>query len=191
MPSRSADCVLSVSGLSRAGDAAPETLQEVFRILRPGGLFVFVEPEKVGAQGQAVTDLIKRVFPEEIKVQQSPPSVTGDSSSGSGASLNDDEEFIRSRGKRGASKAKAARGGSSAVKEKVSLQTTTDSASDSDGSNGSQGDTSIANEAQKPSQDGVFRVSPAAGNSLKPGLVFETHNNLVNTYVSGIAVRPY
>lgn len=158
MPSRSADCVLSVSGLSRAGDAAPETLQEVFRILRPGGLFVFVEPEKVGAQGQSVTDLIKRVFPEEIKVQQSSPSVTGGdssggSSSGSGASLSDDEEFIRSRGKRGASKAKAARGGSSAVKEKVSLQTTTDSAGDGDGSNGSQGDTSIANEAQKPSHD--------------------------------------
>ena len=49
--------------------------------------------------------------------------------------------------------------------------------------------------------DGIFRVSDKGDNSdtndkksvsdIRPGLIYETYNNLVDSYVSGIAVKPY
>ena len=44
IPSKSVDCILSTGALSRA-KAPVEVIQEGYRMLRPGGIFIFVEPE--------------------------------------------------------------------------------------------------------------------------------------------------
>ena len=56
-------------------------------------------------------------------------------------------------------------------------------------------------DADTSAGDEIFRVSDKANNSdttekksvsnIKPGLVYETYNNIVDSYVSGIAVKPY
>lgn len=45
IPGRSVDCVISTGSLAKA-DNAQEILQEVHRMLKPAGLFVFVEPDR-------------------------------------------------------------------------------------------------------------------------------------------------
>lgn len=64
---KSQDVVLSIGAINRASDKAL-LVNEAFRILKPGGLFVFLEPG-----GDDVIDLIKVFFPLEI-AQKSPPS---------------------------------------------------------------------------------------------------------------------
>lgn len=179
--------MLSLSGLCRAGDTAPETLQEVFRILRPGGLFVFVEPDTVRGQGQSVKELIKKVFPEKIKVQSSP--IRNIDTASTSTSLSEDEEFIRSRGKRGATKNKFSKVNSAVIdKAEVSVATVADSIDN----NNSNNKLSKTNDDQAaPGIQDTSTITATPDNNLKPGLVVEIHNNLINTYVSGIAVRPY
>ena len=58
--SKTCDVVISVGALSRSSNSY-ETLMEVNRILRPGGLFVFVEP----AIGETIKT-IESIFPKEI-----------------------------------------------------------------------------------------------------------------------------
>lgn len=54
VPSKTADCVLSVGAISRAGDSRVELVNEAFRILKPGGLLVFVEPDGGGRTLSAI-----------------------------------------------------------------------------------------------------------------------------------------
>ena len=57
------DTVISVGALSRSNNAY-ETLMEINRILRPGGLFVFVEPANTN-NGETIKT-IESIFPKEI-----------------------------------------------------------------------------------------------------------------------------
>ena len=163
----------------------------------------------MGAQGQSVTDLIKRVFPEEMKVQSSQSSSNKNTNTDS--SLSADEEFMRSRGKRGTGNNKSSSfKGSSVVIEKLETSTVIDSTDEnirpSGSSTGTSTDTSTGVSQEANSAEGASKISTSSSSSssssdsrssgsssssLRPGLVFETHNNLVSTYVSGIAVRPY
>ena len=59
VPSKSADCVLGVGAVSRCGF---EAVNEAFRVLRPGGLFVFVEPQ-TRRGGESTLALIEQVTP--------------------------------------------------------------------------------------------------------------------------------
>jgi len=66
IPSKSVDCVLSIGAVGRATasqDAKVEVINEAYRMLRPGGLFVFVEPDN----GNNFLDLMYKVFPKTIK----------------------------------------------------------------------------------------------------------------------------
>ena len=55
------DCVISVGAISRS-DRPVETINEAFRMLRPGGLFVFVEPDNSGDMAEQIL----KIFPEKI-----------------------------------------------------------------------------------------------------------------------------
>jgi SAM-dependent methyltransferase len=64
IPSKSADCVLSVGAIRRADSgsvigvsSSTELVNEAFRILRPGGLFVFVEPDGGGKALDAIQNV--------------------------------------------------------------------------------------------------------------------------------------
>ena len=61
--SKTCDVVISVGALSRSSNSY-ETLMEVNRILRPGGLFVFVEPAS-NSNGETIKT-IESIFPKEI-----------------------------------------------------------------------------------------------------------------------------
>ena len=56
------DVVLSVGAIGRATDKAI-IVNEALRMLKPGGLFVFLEPG-----GDDVLDLVKKFFPERIEI---------------------------------------------------------------------------------------------------------------------------
>ncbi len=55
IPSKSVDCVISIGALSRS-IIPVEIIQEGYRMLRPGGLFVFVEPD---GKNQTINQLTK------------------------------------------------------------------------------------------------------------------------------------
>lgn len=63
IPSKSVDCVLSVGAMDRTKGKNIELVNEVYRMLRPGGLFVFCEPDGK----QTVISDIMSIFPETIK----------------------------------------------------------------------------------------------------------------------------
>lgn len=58
--SKSMDCVISTGALARSTEKG-ELLNEVYRMLRPGGVFVFVEPEN-----KDTMSLLEQTFPREI-----------------------------------------------------------------------------------------------------------------------------
>jgi len=57
------DVVLSVGAIGRAADKAL-VVNEALRMLKPGGLFVFLEPG-----GDDVLELVKKFFPEKIEIE--------------------------------------------------------------------------------------------------------------------------
>lgn len=195
--------MLCVGGLARAGINAPEVLQEVLRVLRPGGLFVFVEPDRtLGVPERPVTELIKQVFPEEIKVvsPQSPQAQSrAKAESGNSAaslSIAEEEAFMRSRGKKDSRKTRGQKSGGTVLMDKTSQlppsgSTDASSGSESADSTSTEVDPSNSNSSSSQPKERVFVVSEGSKSGLKPGLVYETHNNLLNKYVSGIAVKPY
>ena len=55
--------VLSVGAMGRSADKAL-IVNEAYRMLKPGGLFVFLEPG-----GDDVLDTVKKFFPEKIEIE--------------------------------------------------------------------------------------------------------------------------
>jgi len=66
VPSKTMDVVMSTGAIARSGSAAVELVNEVYRMLRPGGLFVFCDSE-----GSNVIEAIEKVFPATITSGQS------------------------------------------------------------------------------------------------------------------------
>jgi SAM-dependent methyltransferase len=64
IPNRSVDCVISTGAITRATDKIG-MLQEIARILKPGGLLLFVENDK-----DQIIQTMQRIFPEEIIQKQ-------------------------------------------------------------------------------------------------------------------------
>ena len=58
---KSMDCVISTGAMSRCDSPVEEVVNEAFRILRPGGLFVFIEPDD-----GSVIEKVTSIFPEKI-----------------------------------------------------------------------------------------------------------------------------
>ena len=66
VPSKTMDVVMSTGAIARSGSGAVELVNEVYRMLRPGGLFVFCDSE-----GSNVMEAIEKVFPATITSGQS------------------------------------------------------------------------------------------------------------------------
>lgn len=64
IPNRSVDCVISTGAITRATDKIG-LLQEIARILKPGGLLLFVENDK-----DQIIATMQKIFPEEIIQKQ-------------------------------------------------------------------------------------------------------------------------
>lgn len=64
IPNRSVDCVISTGAITRATDKIG-MLQEIARILKPGGLLLFVENDR-----DQIIQTMQRIFPEEIIQKQ-------------------------------------------------------------------------------------------------------------------------
>lgn len=60
------DVVMSTGAIARSGSGAVELVNEVYRMLRPDGLFVFCDSE-----GSNVIEAIEKVFPATITSGQS------------------------------------------------------------------------------------------------------------------------
>eukprot|EP01039_Chlorochromonas_danica_P001914 gene1914-2092_t len=69
LPAKSVDCVVSVGALDRRARDSEQAknllVNEVYRVLRPGGLFVFYEP--VRQSSVSLKDIVLRFFPAEIR----------------------------------------------------------------------------------------------------------------------------
>jgi SAM-dependent methyltransferase len=67
IPSKTMDVVMSTGAIARSGSGAVELVNEVYRMLRPGGLFVFCDSD--GSSN--VIEAIEKVFPATITSGQS------------------------------------------------------------------------------------------------------------------------
>lgn len=73
------DVVLSIGAIGRAKDQDKAlVVNEAFRMLKPGGLFVFLEPG-----GDDVLSLVGKFFPLEIEVQEDGSPISAEMESGS------------------------------------------------------------------------------------------------------------
>lgn len=212
-------------------------------MLRPGGLFVFVEPDKIpfssgggtGSSDGDVIELVKRVFPEDIKVKSMSSSnikksgvdsTIPISNSFGGSNSDSSKKDSSKKSKKSSSTYKSRQTAlvsdfvssiattttdevdasaniisdsnktisdegafiiSSPITESDSIPVTTES-DDSSSTKTSDSRSSSNGAVLKPSS--TWSSSASTKNS-KPGLVFEVHNNILDTYVTGIAVRSY
>lgn len=65
LTSGSFDCVISINGVQRSSMLPQAYFKEAYRLLRPGGLFVFVENDRTNN----IISLMKQIFPEVIKLK--------------------------------------------------------------------------------------------------------------------------
>ena len=58
---KSVDCVISAGAMSRSAKPVEDVVNEAFRMLRPGGLFVFIEPDggQNGGRSQVISNVLK------------------------------------------------------------------------------------------------------------------------------------
>eukprot|EP00596_Hydrurales_sp_CCMP1899_P006850 CAMPEP_0119043518 /NCGR_PEP_ID=MMETSP1177-20130426/22906_1 /TAXON_ID=2985 /ORGANISM="Ochromonas sp, Strain CCMP1899" /LENGTH=392 /DNA_ID=CAMNT_0007011773 /DNA_START=152 /DNA_END=1330 /DNA_ORIENTATION=- len=205
IPSKSVDCVLSVGAMDRTKGKNIELVNEVYRMLRPGGLFVFCEPDGK----QTVISNIMSIFPETIK---------GTASAGQKArDANDKREMLaeaallKKTGKkmvgyqnvkekkrsRGINQIEAELAGSgnknvsAFAAEELIEETAEDSSSSVDVD--ALYENSIKLEIEKIEiENGSEKGSEKTNKngSDRPGISFERIQNIFDPYVTGIAVRP-
>lgn len=203
--SKSVDCVVTTGALSRAR-APVELIQEAYRMLRPGGLLVFVEPD----WGGQVVPNIAKIFPEQITgglLAGQKPKAGADARES--ASLEGGQRTADKRKKpkkqKGISQLEALPSPSSSSSSSPSspstapeLVSTTLLEDAKDGTSSVATDTNdVDNEGTAvmvtdASSSGEVAGSNAASASGKarPGITSERLQNLFFPYVTGIAVRP-
>jgi len=172
IPSKSVDVVVSTGAVARAGglSAAVELVNEAYRVLRPGGLFVFCDADGRGDVIEAVT----KVFPATITSSQS----AGDKAKKRKAAAGNDDDGGKKK-KRKSSKAEAMAGSGSTGGNDANASNDDDDNVDS--AEQGAGDSGSAEEAGE---------SVPAAAVTRPGISYERLANLFDPYVTGIAVRP-
>ena len=174
-------------------------VSQIFRILKPGCVFVFVEP----AKGTTTIDLIGELFPKEIVIS---PEALGRfrSGTGTGSDVRSDDrsgESSVSNNKRNKNKSNKKYSG----KKNTGFASTSTTAVDTvitEATTTSTSTTALVDaDDDTVAGDEIIKVSDKANNSdttdkksvsnIRPGLVYETYNNIIDSYVSGIAVKPY
>lgn len=193
--SRTVDCVISTGALARSPNSV-ETVLEVYRMLRPGGLFVFIEPDG----GDSVVSTIGKEFPARI---------VGTASAGEKQrkvqAAREAEEAEGPKGKKKAKKSKKAKKGmESAVKVDV-LHSRNEATGDGAAALETQqvvdsiADTSSATEssglAEQDTEKGAPVAEEEAGSAKRaqegrPGITYERIRMGFDMYTVGIAVRP-
>ncbi len=182
--------------------------------MKPGGLFVFVEPTK-GISGIDVLSKIQQVrsciysvsihvyntqvflgqvFPEQVKVSiegiskrqnKNDPSIetTDTHISSSSSAENESNRDNRKRSKKNLDNQKGFKSRSPVWNER------------SDSSYKTSVNEKTLEEENIESQIVVDKENSSMQNSssyvMKPGLIYETHNNIIDSYISGIGIRPY
>jgi len=171
IPSKSVDVVVSTGAVARAGglSAAVELVNEAYRVLRPGGLFVFCDADGRGDVIEAVT----KVFPATITSSQS----AGDKAKKRKAAAGNDDDGGKKK-KRKSSKAEAMAGSGSTGGNDTNSSNDDDNV---DSAEQAAGDSGSAEEAGE---------SVPAAAVTRPGISYERLANLFDPYVTGIAVRP-
>ena len=167
IPSKSVDVVVSTGAIARTGSlsASVELVNEAYRVLRPGGLFVFCDADGRGDVLEAVT----KVFPATITSNQSAGDKARDAASKKKTKSNDDDGKKK---KRKSSKAEAMAGSSDVEDDDDDID-------------------SSAQQATADSGNAVATIEPAPAKAVsRPGISYERLANLVDPYVTGIAVRP-
>lgn len=190
IPNKSVDCVLSTGAIKRS-EVPVEIIKEAYRMLRPGGVFVFVESEPA----DTLLNKIYSVFPKTIK------ETTSDKVEKKNAKSLERKKGVTSN-KRGATTitSTTTRGASRSTLELEveelrnvvvdnnigEITTTTDTASDTSTSGVTTSDKNTA---------GPDIIADTSNNSRNsdteiPGVKFEEVSNVFEKLVSGIAVRP-
>ena len=160
---KSVDCVISTGAMSRSVRPVEDVINEAFRMLRPGGLFVFIEPD---AGDQVVSNVLK-VFPEKI---------TSDTSAGAKA-MRAKKKLEKNEKGRNISK----RGGKrQSITDEID-EMLSSSKSTIDEGNETQPDSSNEEQLVAEKSDEVKE---------RPGISYQRDQNLLDPFVTGIAVRP-
>ena len=172
IPSKTMDVVMSTGALARSGSGAVELVNEVYRMLRPGGLFVFCDSE-----GSSVMEAITKVFPATITSGQSAGEKSRKAAAKKALAMEESGTGSTSTGGSGKSTGQK-------KNKKRKAATTSDVAVE------------IAAGEEEDNLDEVGEVEVAAAveqpgaMQTRPGITYERISNLFDPYVTGICVRP-
>ena len=166
IPSKTMDVVLSTGAISRSGSGAVELVNEVYRMLRPGGLFVFCDSE-----GSSVMEAISKVFPATITSGQS----AGDKSR-------------KAASKKASAVEESAANTTGQKKNKKKNKSTSSAGMDTGVAVAVDITTAAAEEEVTVDVDEAVQQPEAM--QTRPGISYERISNLFDPYVTGICVRP-
>lgn len=161
---KTVDCVVSVGAINR-GQSAIEVINEAYRMLRPGGLFVFIEPDSTGD----MVDKILNVFPEKI---------VGDISAGAKAAAykaREIEELKTNRPKKDKKRK---------ITDEINDILTAESKEKIVEVKLLNIETGVSTPVETSSTE------PIGAPKVRPGITFEKIQNIFDSYVTGIAIRP-
>ena len=164
--SKSVDCVISTGAMSRSVRPTEDVVIEAFRMLRPGGLFVFVEPD---ASNQVISNVLK-VFPEKI---------TSATSAGAKAAKAkrklESKDKVKKMGKK--------------TKKRQSITDEIDAILNS--SKSMEDVERIESEYDSNNKE-LIDTELVTSNEVieRPGISYQRDQNLLDPFVTGIAVRP-
>eukprot|EP01038_Epipyxis_sp_PR26KG_P009269 gene9269-12486_t len=176
---KSMDCVVSYGAIDRATTGGVELLNEVYRMLRPGGLFVFVEPDK----DQEFLNKLYKVFPEEIVGGQSAGEKTKQYKQ-----KKAEEMKIAKKGKGGKNSKKAL----TILEELEEMRKADLEASEKlkETVTPVENDESRLEVIQATVNDGQFSLVSTNSSVVRKTVSYERYVNLFSPFISGVAVRP-
>lgn len=184
IPSKTVDVVLSTGAISRSNSGAVELVNEAFRMLRPGGLFVFCEPDG----GQSIISSVMKVFPETISSSTASAGDKGrKAASKKSAAEEMDNTKTKSKDKKGGKSARNNDNVTQFAATEVAPTTTTLAAVVDQQQDGDESESQSQSPAE--SAEAVQQAQKQEPTS-RPGISYERIANFIDPYVTGIAVRP-
>ena len=178
IPSKTVDCVISVNSLERAKDTGKqiELVSEVYRMLKPGGLFVFVEADN----DDVINRVFYSVFPEKIK--ETKPA---------GPKLKAKKNNRNKKGKKTVKQISRLQQREESMKEAVATKSGDLESIGSDAENVNAINTNATETESSVSSDAHDDDSSVSNKRKeRPSITYEKINNFIFPYVTGIAVKP-
>jgi SAM-dependent methyltransferase len=185
------DCVISTGSLnSLTRIQRLEKFNEIYRILRPGGLFVFVEPDGDGNFYEQLTE----IFPEQISLDTA--------SAGEKLYRAQQKRELKEKGNAGKpSKKKGKKARVAQEEAEMPAATTEESRKDMDSSTSMNIVEGVGGHLEEfESQEVRGEELPPGGLGSenkdtravesRPGITYQRMQNIAFPYITGIAVRP-